>query len=54
MIARNNLDNDPRALIGTRKHDRVVKEYYADTGLVQTMARLAQYVAAQRLDSVRA
>jgi uncharacterized protein YndB with AHSA1/START domain len=29
------------------ERDRVVKEYGADTGLVQTMARLADYVAAQ-------
>ena len=28
---------------------RVIKEYGADEGLVQTMARLADYVAAQRL-----
>jgi uncharacterized protein YndB with AHSA1/START domain len=29
------------------ERDRVVKEYGADKGLVQTMARLADYVAAQ-------
>jgi uncharacterized protein YndB with AHSA1/START domain len=29
------------------ERDRVIKEYGADTGLVQTMARLADYVAAQ-------
>ena len=29
------------------ERDRVVKEYGADTGLVQTMARLAEYVATQ-------
>ena len=29
------------------ERDRVVKEYGADSGLVQTMARLADYVAAQ-------
>ncbi len=28
------------------ERDRVIKEYGADTGLVQTMARLADYVAA--------
>jgi hypothetical protein len=27
------------------ERDRVIKEYGADTGLVQTMARLADYVA---------
>jgi uncharacterized protein YndB with AHSA1/START domain len=35
------------------ERDRVVKEYGADTGLVQTMARLAEYVAAQLLRSAR-
>ena len=30
------------------ERDRVIKEYGADKGLVQTMARLADYVAAQR------
>jgi uncharacterized protein YndB with AHSA1/START domain len=29
------------------ERDRVIKEYGADTGLVQTMARLADYLAAQ-------
>jgi hypothetical protein len=29
------------------ERDRVIKEYGADKGLVQTMARLADYVAAQ-------
>jgi uncharacterized protein YndB with AHSA1/START domain len=29
------------------ERDRVIKDYGADTGLVQTMARLAVYVAAQ-------
>jgi uncharacterized protein YndB with AHSA1/START domain len=29
------------------ERDRVIKEYGADTGLVQTMARLADHVAAQ-------
>jgi uncharacterized protein YndB with AHSA1/START domain len=29
------------------ERDRVIKEYGADTGLAQTMARLADYVAAQ-------
>jgi hypothetical protein len=29
------------------ERDQVVKEYCADKGLVQTMARLADYVAAQ-------
>jgi len=29
------------------ERDRVIKEYGADTGLVQTMARLADYVVAQ-------
>jgi uncharacterized protein YndB with AHSA1/START domain len=29
------------------ERDRVVKEHSADTGLVQTMARLAEYVATQ-------
>ena len=29
------------------ERDRLIKEYGADTGLVQTMARLADYVAAQ-------
>jgi uncharacterized protein YndB with AHSA1/START domain len=29
------------------ERDRVIKDYGADTGLVQTMARLADYVAAQ-------
>jgi uncharacterized protein YndB with AHSA1/START domain len=32
---------------GAAERDRVIKEYGADTGLVQTMARLADYVAAQ-------
>ncbi len=35
------------------ERDRVVKEHGADTGLVQTMARLAEYVAAQLLRSAR-
>ena len=35
------------------ERDRVVKEYGADTGLVQTMARLAEYVAAQLPRSAR-
>jgi hypothetical protein len=39
------LDRNPRSIIGTREfereRDRVVKEYGADKGLVQTMARLA-------------
>ena len=29
------------------ERDRVIKEYHADTGLAQTMARLAEFVAAQ-------
>jgi uncharacterized protein YndB with AHSA1/START domain len=29
------------------ERDRVIKEYHADTGLTQTMARLAEFVAAQ-------
>jgi hypothetical protein len=29
------------------ERDRVIKEYGADKGLAQTMARLADYVAAQ-------
>ena len=29
------------------ERDRVIKEYGADKGLVQTMARLAEFVAAQ-------
>jgi uncharacterized protein YndB with AHSA1/START domain len=29
------------------ERDRVIKEYGADTGLVQTMARLAEHVAAE-------
>ncbi len=36
-----------------RERDRVIKEYGADTGLVQTMARLADYVAAQPARSSR-
>ena len=32
------------------ERDRVIKEYGADKGLVQTMARLAEYVAAQWRD----
>jgi uncharacterized protein YndB with AHSA1/START domain len=35
------------------ERDRVIKEYGADTGLVQTMARLADYVAAQPSRSAR-
>jgi uncharacterized protein YndB with AHSA1/START domain len=35
------------------ERDRVVKEYGAGTGLVQTMARLADYLAAQRQGSAR-
>lgn len=35
------------------ERDRVVKEHGADTGLVQTMARLAEYVAAQLARSAR-
>ena len=35
------------------ERDRVVKEHGADTGLVQTMARLAEYVAAQLSRSAR-
>ena len=30
------------------ERDRVIKEYHADTGLTQTMARLAEFVAAKR------
>jgi uncharacterized protein YndB with AHSA1/START domain len=33
------------------ERDRVIKEYGADTGLVQTMARLADYVAGQMADA---
>jgi uncharacterized protein YndB with AHSA1/START domain len=29
------------------ERDRVIKEYHADTGLTQTMARLAEFVAAR-------
>ena len=29
------------------ERDRVIKEYHADTGLMQTLSRLADYVAAQ-------
>ena len=32
----------------TAERDRLIKEYGADTGLLQTMARLAAFVAAQR------
>ena len=35
------------------ERDRVVKEHGADTGLVQTMARLAEYVATQLPRSAR-
>jgi hypothetical protein len=35
------------------ERNRVVKEYGADTGLVQTVARLADCVAAQRSGSAR-
>jgi hypothetical protein len=45
------LDQDPRSIIGIREfdapRDRAIKEYGADKGLTQTMARLADYVAAQ-------
>jgi uncharacterized protein YndB with AHSA1/START domain len=30
------------------ERDRVIKEYHADTGLTQTMARLAEFMAAKR------
>jgi uncharacterized protein YndB with AHSA1/START domain len=30
------------------ERDRVIKEYHADTGLTQTMARLAEFVTAKR------
>jgi hypothetical protein len=43
----------PRALVFSTRtdpahlaHDRVVKAYGADQGLVQTLGRLAEYVAA--------
>jgi hypothetical protein len=53
------LDREPRSIIGTREfeRDRVIKEYGADKGWVQTMARLTDYVAARaqfRRDFLRA
>ena len=35
------------------ERDRVIKEYGADKGLVQTLARLADYVASRRVVSCR-
>ena len=36
------------------ERDRVIKEYHADTGLVQTLARLEQYVSATAAGQARA
>jgi hypothetical protein len=49
------LDRDPRSIVGTRwrgefpsaaERDRVIREYGADKGLAETLARLADHVAA--------
>jgi hypothetical protein len=56
MAAESSLDlkSDPRAMVGMRgnfpsaaERDRVIREYHADTGLVQTMSRLADNVMSQ-------
>jgi hypothetical protein len=46
------LDDDPRAMVVTRVRSttfpsaaRVIREYGADKGAVQTLSRLAEYVA---------
>ena len=48
------LKSDPHAMVGMRgnfpsaaERDRVIREYHADTGLAQTMSRLADNVMSQ-------
>ena len=47
------LESDPKVMIGSRvidapREERVIREYGADKGLVQTLARLAGYVAGMK------